>query len=226
MRVQLMLTCLCDAFYGEVGIATTRVLEAWGYEVEFPEEQTCCGQPALNAGDWSSARSMAEHTRGVFDGPIVTPSASCAATMRHGYELLGLAPAPVYELAEFLAGRPMPRLGPVRRRVAFHRSCHGRMIGLGDTQERVLASIPGIEIVRIAQADQCCGFGGAFSATHGHIADGIGDEKLRCLLEAGVEEVLSGDMGCLMHLAGLASRRGLTMRFRHYAEILAEALDG
>src|SRR5438105_475514 len=107
MTVRLLLTCLADTFYGEVGIATVRVLESLGYRVKFPEEQTCCGQPPFNAGDWPSSRRAAAHCLQCFDGdgPIVTPSASCAAMIRHGYHELfpHRASFPVcYELSEFL----------------------------------------------------------------------------------------------------------------------------
>lgn len=233
MRVQLMLTCLCDAFFGEVGIATTRVLEAAGCRVEFPSGQTCCGQPPFNAGDWSAARSVAQQCEGVFEAglPIVTPSASCAGMLRHGYPMLGLEPLPVYELSQFLLNilgvsewPPRGNRVSVRRKVAFHRACHARMLHLEDTQERLLGLVRGLELIPFEQQDQCCGFGGAFSAGHSSVSAGIGDEKLRCILESGAKTLVSGDMGCLMHLNGLIERRRLPLKTMHYAQILAEEL--
>lgn len=229
MRVQLMLTCLCDAFFGEVGIATVKALEHVGCEVEFPREQTCCGQPPFNSGDWKSARPVAARNRRVFNPelPIVVPSASCAAMLRHGYPMLELDALPAYELSEFLLdvvqvdswpGLPKPL------RAVFHRSCHGRMIQLGDRQTRLLGLVPGVELVPFDQAEQCCGFGGAFSVGHTTVSAGIGSEKLRCLTEAKVDTVVGGDMGCLMHLHGLADNQGLPVRTVHYAQLLAEAL--
>ncbi|MBX3111682.1 MAG: (Fe-S)-binding protein [Fimbriimonadaceae bacterium] len=228
MRVRLMLTCLCDAFYGDVGQATVRVLEHAGCTVEFPEGQTCCGQPPFNSGDWESARRVAAHTCGVFAGdtPVVTPSGSCAAMVRHGYPRLDLTPpGPVYELAEFLvdvlhittwSGREYAKT------VAFHRACHGRLIGLGDKAERLLSTVPGIALAPVPEPEQCCGFGGAFAVKEPHLSQHIGTAKLECLRSTGADEVVSGDMGCLMHLTGLAGRQGRPVRTRHYAEILAE----
>lgn len=235
MQVRLMLTCLCDAFFGEVGIATVRVLEAIGREVEFPEDQTCCGQPPFNAGDWKESRRVAEHWRRVFAGDtvVVTPSSSCTAMIRHGLHLMdpdGLQPPPTFELAEFLVSQGIESWPPSGRglpgmRFAYHCACHGRAIGLGDAPERLLRSISCVEVVPIEQAEQCCGFGGAFSASHGSISSGIGMEKLRCVMETGVDLLVSGDMGCLMHLNGLIERHKLPLRTKHYAEVLAEALD-
>ncbi len=233
MRVSLMLTCLCDAFYGEVGIATTRVLEHAGCQVEFPESQTCCGQPPFNAGDWPSAKSVAGRCLAAFAGqcPVVTPSASCAAMLRDGYPMLGLNPPKVFELSELLLDELRIDRWPLngssqasKGAAAFHRACHGRALGLGDRQERLL-KLAGWELVALAQEEQCCGFGGAFSATHGALSSGIGVEKLRHVVESGAELLASGDMGCLMHLQGLIERHNFSLRTAHYCELLAEAIS-
>ncbi len=288
MKVQLMLTCLCDAFYGEVGIAAVKVLRAAGCEVVFPEAQTCCGQPPFNAGDWKAARRIAEHCLSVFDPaiPIVSPSGSCTAMVREGYHQLGVPSVlQCFEVGEFLvkfgissvefgtrssesaecevrsaeeflgdgrdgrevgtsaiqnpkseisdeaALRPPPSEAPKLQtpnskllRVAFHRACHGRGLGLTDEQERLVGALPHVELVSFGQPEQCCGFGGAFAATHGKLSSGIGKEKLRNVVEAGAEVLVSGDMGCLMHLNGLIQREGLPLRTLHYLQLLAEAL--
>lgn len=244
MRVSLMLTCLCDAFYGEVGIAAVKVLEHAGCLVEFEERQTCCGQPPFNAGDWEAARKIAARATSLFPAEayaksgrfLVTPSASCAAMMRHGYPMLlpGGEPPHCYEIGEFLMGVIGPNRWPLRgnrvtrrRRLALHQACHSRALGASHSPthpESLLALIPGLEVVPFAQADQCCGFGGAFSVTHGHTSSGIGLEKLRNAIDSGVEELVSTDMGCLMHLNGLIARNGLPLRTRHYMEVLAEAI--
>lgn len=236
VRVRLMLTCLCDAFAGEVGIAAVRVLEAAGCTVEFPEAQTCCGQPPFNSGDWNSARPIAKRALEVFAGvaPVVAPSSSCAAMVREGYAMLvpGCERPPTFELVEFLVralGLTVwpPATGPaVNRRIAFHRSCHGRGLHLGEMGERFLETIPGLRLEPFEQGEQCCGFGGAFAATHGPISAGIGMEKLKHLLESGADTVVGGDMGCLLHLRGLIERNGLALETRHVAQILAEALPG
>ena len=234
MTVRLLLTCLCDAFYGEVGIASVKVLEDCGCTVSFDPAQTCCGQPAFNAGDWAAARPVARRTVSLFGldseegDSVVTPSASCAAMLRHGYAMMGVPCAHrAYELCEFVhdvAGRHVWG-GSVRpRRVGFHRACHGRMMGARDQQLDLLRSIEGVEIVEFAAQEQCCGFGGAFSVTHGETSEGIGLEKLRQLELAGVEQVVSGDMGCMMHLQGLATRNNIDLQFAHVAQVMAEAL--
>ncbi len=184
-----MLTCLCDALYGEVGIATVKVLEAAGCEVVFEEQQTCCGQPPFNAGDWDAARSMAARCRSLFsdNDPVVVPSGSCTAMMHEGYSMLFPGePVPnAFELSQFLVHelgmRTWPAKRPYEKRVAFHRSCHGRMLGLHDEAVALLSSIPGLELVEFEAPEQCCGFGGAFCVTQGHLSQGIGLEKLRTI---------------------------------------------
>lgn len=232
MTVQLMLTCLCDAFYGEVGIAAAIVLEHCGLKVNFPEDQTCCGQPAFNAGDWESARKLAARMAETFDPnlPIVTVSASCAAMLRHGTHQMGLNfEGQVFELSEFLLDQVGVEQWPLkprtyrRRRVAFHRSCHGRALGLEDKQIRLLRMIRGLDVLEPSEHDQCCGFGGLFSATHSTLSARIGKEKLEHLSELDADEVVSGDMGCVMHLANLLT--GPTLRFRHYVQVLAECTE-
>lgn len=226
-----MLTCLCDAFFGEVGIAAVRVLEHVGCTVEFNNAQTCCGQPPYNAGDWDSARKIADHAKRVFagsDAPIVCASASCTAMLREGYALLypGEPHVQAYELSEFLLTKmnvtEWQLLDPAPK-VAFHRSCHGRGIHLGDSAERLL-QMAGVQLIEFGAADQCCGFGGAFSVTHPKVSGEIGMEKLNRIRESGATEIVSGDMGCLMHLGGLIEKQNLMLRTRHYAELLAEAI--
>lgn len=227
-----MLTCLCDAFFGEVGIATVRVLEHAGCSVEFPTNQTCCGQPPFNSGDRVAAKASMSHWLSVFDGdmPVVAPSASCAAMVSEAFEVLG-APherARTFELAEFLVRElgleSWPRAIAYPKKVAFHRACHGRGLGLRDEQERLLASIPEITLLPLGHAEQCCGFGGAFSVTEGRLSSGIGLEKLEQALATDAEELVSGDMGCLMHLQGLIDRHKLPLKTRHLAEILSETI--
>ncbi len=235
-RVRLMLTCLCDAYFGEIGIATVKVLEHAGCEVLFDERQTCCGQPPFNAGDWDSARTVADRTVELFrtGEPIIVPSGSCTAMLREGYPMLfpKLGHLPAFELSEYLVRElginswPRRPLGnPKPMKIAFHRACHGRSIGLGDVQEFLLATVPGVELVRFDQEEQCCGFGGAFSATFTKVSAGIGREKLRNIVASGATVLASGDMGCLMHLGGLIEREGIPLKVMHFAEILAGALS-
>lgn len=229
MTVRLFLTCLADGFWGDVGIATARVLEAAGCTVEFDERQTCCGQPAFNKGDWPVAKAMLDRAVDLMPGdvPVVVPSASCAAMFHDGAHLLGSGLAPVRELSQFLwhdlQVREWPSLQtPVR--AAFHRSCHGRMLGLTDEAESLLGLIGGLTIEPLADAEQCCGFGGAFSVEHSTVSARIGDAKLDRLVETGSTTVIGGDAGCLVHLDGLSRRQGRDLRFRHWVELMAEAV--
>ena len=234
MTVRLMLTCLCDAFYGDVGVAAVKVLEHAGCTVEFPADQTCCGQPPFNAGDWAAARTIAGRTRQIFAGdtPVVTPSGSCAAMVRHGYgELFSTPSFPCFELCEYLVRVMEIDRWPLRatrvhkrRKIAFHNACHGRVLGLGSLQIDLVKTIPWVDIVSTDEGEQCCGFGGAFAATHGAISEGIGLRKLECLMASGATEIVSGDMGCLTHLNGLIERNDLPIRTKHVAQVLAEAI--
>jgi L-lactate dehydrogenase complex protein LldE len=254
MKVQLMLTCLCDAFYGEAGIATVQVLEHCGVEVVFPKDQTCCGQPAFNSGDWESARKLTARVWEIFDPklPIIVPSASCAAMLRHGAGLISSAgcgagsaddfqPFPaisstprqeVYELSEFLLDflqiSKWPNRGTAnltKKKIIFHQSCHGRMIGLGDRQKRLLQLVPNLEIFEPEFPEQCCGFGGMFAAKQPHLSESIGNQKLSTFRNLGDYEIVSGDLGCLMHLQTLAAAQNERIRVKHYAQILADAIS-
>lgn len=228
-----MLTCLCDAYYGNVGISTVKILEHLGYQVHFDDRQTCCGQPPFNAGDWDHARQVARHCQLVLfseDRLVVSPSASCAAMIREGYHLLfpDEKPPMCYELSEFLTSvvglNAWNGSKTYKKRIAFHRACHGRAIGLTGQAEQLVASIDGVELLTIENADQCCGFGGAFCVVEPHLSERIGHEKTRTLLAGEPDEIVSGDMGCLMHLGGLMRKDGVKIPVRHYAEILAETI--
>jgi L-lactate dehydrogenase complex protein LldE len=236
-RVQLMATCLCDAFYDDVARATVEVLESVGCVVEFPEAQTCCGQPAFNGGDWVASRRVVRHTLDAFAGevPIVIPSGSCAAMMRHGAPLEFEAEADrarvagaaqrTWELADFL----VTALGITRwtgrypAKVALHRSCHTRGSNTAAAVLQLLQSIDGIEVVPFGEAEQCCGFGGTFAVTFPHISKQMGTLKLDHVLEAKPDVLVSADMSCLMHLAGLAEKRGQPIKALHFAQVLRDA---
>lgn len=229
MRVNLMLTCLADAFYGSIGVATVKVLEHAGCEVQFPASQTCCGQPPFNAGDWDSARQMAQRALEVFaeDVPVVTPSSSCAAMLRHGYGQLGLKAPQCFELSEFLdqvVG--LKEWSPLKteRNVVWHPSCHCRGIGNSLSAPKLMSLVGNLSVHPLPDADQCCGFGGSFSMSHPHSSVAIGVEKLSRVRQTGYHELVSGDAGCLMHLSAVAREQGLDMAFTHWAVVMAEAL--
>lgn len=238
--VQLMATCLCDAFFDDVARATVEVLEHVGCEVEFPEGQTCCGQPAFNGGDWPASRKVVRHTLKVFEGakPIIVPSGSCAAMVFHGSPLefekepdldeVKALRKRTWELADFLVnGLGIDTWeGRYDARIALHHSCHGRGTRTGEAMERLLQSIEGVEVVSFSEPEQCCGFGGTFAVTFPHISKGMGQIKIKHMVAAHPDVIVSADMSCLMHQVGLAEREGIDFTARHMAQILRDAISG
>lgn len=237
-RVQLMLTCLCDAFFDDVAKASVEVLEHLGCEVEFPDRQTCCGQPAFNAGDWQASRKVVRHGMDVFAGdlPIVVPSASCAAMYIHGAPLefesepdlarVRAQAARTWEIADFIVhGLGVDTWpGHLPLRLAFHTSCHSRGSNSGEAARRLLGSIDGIELLPVGESGQCCGFGGAFSVTFPNISGHMGELKLQHVMQTKPDYLVSGDMGCLFHLGGMLDKKGQTLERRHLVQILRDAL--
>ncbi len=239
-RVQLMATCLCDAFHDDVAIATVQVLEHLGCEVLFPDGQTCCGQPAFNGGDWAASRKVVRHTVRTFAGPepVVVPSGSCAAMLFHGAELeferepdagaVAELGGRTWELADFIVNGLGVSAWPGRypARIAFHRSCHTRGTASGEAAAALLASVEGVTLLPFGEGEQCCGFGGTFSVSFPHISAAMGDLKLDHVRAAQPDLLVSGDMSCLMHLGGLAEKEGRPVRCRHFAQVLRDALQG
>jgi len=237
-RVQLMATCLCDAFFDDAARATVEVLEYLGCEVIFPADQTCCGQPAFNGGDWEASRRVVLHTARVFsaEDPIVIPSGSCAAMLRHGAllafekeselpEIQRLA-ARTWELADYIVHGLGVTSWPGRydARVAFHRSCHTRGSDSGHAAITLLTSIQGLQLLPFGEGEQCCGFGGTFSVTFPNTSEAMGLLKLDHIHAARPDFLASLDMGCMMHLHGLAKRNDQTLKPRHLAQILRDSL--
>jgi L-lactate dehydrogenase complex protein LldE len=234
-KVQLFATCLIDSLFPEAGEAVVQVLEEAGAVVEFPEDQTCCGQPAYNAGFQDEARRMALHTLDVLEktsGAVVIPSGSCAGMVKHGYlELFADDPRNLararllaertYELSEFLAG-PLAAGGfPSARsiQVAYHPSCHTlRQLGV-DRQPKALLEKAGCEVLPLAA--ECCGFGGLFSVDQADISAEMMDRKLQAIAESGASVVTACDVSCLMHIEGGLRRAGSPVRCAYIAQVLA-----
>jgi L-lactate dehydrogenase complex protein LldE len=230
-RVQLMATCLCDAFHADVAVATVEVLERLGCEVSFPEGQTCCGQPAFNGGDWPASRKVVRHTVRTFSSgdPVIIPSGSCAAMMFHGAALefehehdLGEVVAlgrRTWELADFIVNGLGVRSWPGRfdGAVALHRSCHTRGTGSSDAVARLVGSIAGVRLVEFGEG------GGTFSVAFPNISGAMGDLKLDHVRAAKPDVLVSGDMSCLMHLGGIADREAKPIRMMHFAQVLRDA---
>lgn len=241
--VQLMITCLVDTFFPEVGEAMLKVLQRLGLQVEFPAQQTCCGQPAFNAGLRSQARPLAEHTLRVFEatrGPVIIPSGSCAVMLRHGYLELFADDPPWLERARALAERSfefseylVDRMGVTDLGaffdgpLSYHASCH-LLRGLGvDRQPRsLLANVRRAEIVELPHADECCGFGGIFSVEHPELSAEMLKRKISHFESTKSPTLVVCDTGCLMHIQGGLKRQGKTQRVVHLAEILASQESG
>lgn len=236
-RVALCVTCLGDVFYPEAGEATVRILRRLGLRVDFPPGQTCCGQPALNAGFRQHARAVARRNLAIFADYeyVVVPSGSCTAMFRQFYpELFADDPvlgeqaeslaARTYELSEFLVRvMRVENLGAVfRGKVAYHASCHLlRELGIADEPRRLLAQVAGTELVDMELAEQCCGFGGTFAIKYPQISDAMLQKKIAALTRAGANTLVSCDAGCLLHMAGRLQRQGESIRVMHLAELLA-----
>ena len=238
-RVSLMVTCLCDLFFDDVAAATVEVLEYLGCDVAFPDDQTCCGQPAYNAGDWGAARRVARHTAAVFAGdrPVVIPSGSCAKMVSHGTSILFEKDADqgasdlagrAFELCDFIVNHLGVTSWPGRFDgvVAFHRSCHSRGTAYGEAARILLSSIAGLRLLEVGDGEQCCGFGGTFSVAFPGISREMGSLKLDALVAGKPDLLVSADMGCLMHLSGLALKQGTAPATMHVAQLLREALRG
>ncbi len=239
MKVALFITCFNDLLYPDVGKAVVAVLERLGHEVVFPEGQTCCGQIHYNTGYRDECVPLVRRFDRAFAGfdAIVTPSASCAAMVRHHHATVaahsgdpGLSASVaqvsprVYELSEFLVdvlgltdvGASFPHS------VAFHPTCHSlRLLQIGDRPRRLLEAVRGLELVELPGATECCGFGGTFAVKNADTSVAMGEDKVAAIVGTGAEVLASADTSCLMHLGGLLSRGGSTVRVMHLAEILA-----
>jgi len=213
------------------GKATVTVLERLGHGVDFPKEQTCCGQMHLNSGYPDDARRLAERFVDVFGeyDAVVSPSSSCVGTVRELYRgALGLEHpvlGKVFELSQFLVdelgvddvGAAFPH------RVAYHPTCHSlRLTRVGEAPLRLLRNVEGLELVDVPRAEECCGFGGTFSIKFGEISTRLADDKCRDIVTTGADAVVLGDLGCMLNIEGRLRRRGdKKTRVLHVAEVLA-----
>ena len=184
MRVSLFLTCFNDTLFPQTGRAVVRLLERLGCEVDFPLEQTCCGQMHMNSGYARRGRRWRGASHAVFDGAeaVVTPSASCAGMLR---QQLGADP-PVYELSELLVDRlGVEDVGAYfPHRVTFHPTCHSlRELGVGDRPLRLLRAVSGLELVELPEASECCGFGGTFAVKNAEVSSAMVADKVRAVLD-------------------------------------------
>jgi L-lactate dehydrogenase complex protein LldE len=237
-RVQLLVTCLVDQFFPDTGMAVVTLLERLGLRVDVPENQTCCGQPAFNAGFTDEARDMAKHTIDVLsrsDAPIVIPSGSCGDMVIHQYSRL-LKDDPVYgpkahaveertyELTQFLVDvLGVTDVGAVGSgRVTYHACCHGlRGLGVKHQPQLLLEGVKGVERCVLEESEVCCGFGGLFAVKMSEISSAMLGRKLDCIEATTAETVIVTDVSCAMHMNGGLHRRGSTTQVKHLAELLA-----
>lgn len=245
MRIALFATCIVDAMYPKVALATVRVLERLGHEVIFPPGQGCCSQMHVNSGYIDGALPVVRNHVEAFTAAdydvAVAPSGSCVASLGHqqpmiarecGDEALAQRAEEVagrtYELSELLtdvlgvtdAGAQLGSWFP--HRITYHPSCHGlRLLGLGDRPTRLLSSVQDLELVELPDAYECCGFGGTFSFKNPDVSGAMAEAKLRNIERTDTELCAGGDASCLLHLWGAAHRRRMPVRTVHLAEILA-----
>ena len=244
MRISLFITCFNDTLFPETGQATVRLLERLGHTVDFPMEQTCCGQMHYNTGYQQEALPLIRRFVAVFRDAevVVAPSASCVAMVRELYptaarelgddqlrrDVEALVPR-VYELSEFL----VERLGVVDvgayypHRVTYHPTCHSlRALHVGDAPLRLLRAVRGLELVPLPEADGCCGFGGTFAVKNADVSTAMLTDKVSHVLGTRAEVCIAADNSCLMHIGGALHRQRTGIRTVHLAEILAATEEG
>jgi len=239
MRASLFITCFNDTLFPKTGQAVTRLLERLGHTVDFPMDQTCCGQMHYNTGYHLETLPLIRRFVRVFADAevVVSPSASCVGMVRHMYPIAAetagdpkLAEAVqtliprVFELSEFLIDKlGVEDVGAYYpHRVTYHPTCHSlRMLRVGDRPLRLLRAVRGIDLVELPQAAECCGFGGTFAVKNADTSMAMLGEKLKCVLETRAEICCSADNSCLMHIGGALHRQQAGVGAVHLAEILA-----
>lgn len=235
--VQLFITCIIDTLYPNIGQSVVRVLNRAGVQVEVPPNQTCCGQPAFNAGMRPQARQMAIHTIEAFEsthGSIVVPSGSCCSMIRHSYpELFSNDPVWLpkakalaercFELSEYLVDvLGITDLGSrLASKITYHSSCHLlRELGVNRQPRLLLSSIQDAQVVELPGSDECCGFGGVFSVEHPEISAAMLERKIDNIKSTGADLIVSCDAGCITNINGGLKRKNLSQRVVHIAEVL------
>ena len=245
MKVGLFIPCYVDALYPQVGVASYKLLKALGVDVDYPLNQTCCGQPQSNAGFEEMAVEHAEPFEQLFAeyDYVVGPSASCAAFVRLNYPRLlhgkheCTSAGKIMDIVEFLHDvlkvKKLPGVFP--HVVSIHNSCHGvRELGLSTPSERnedpvskirdLLDMVEGITVKEPERPDECCGFGGMFSVEESEVSVRMGENKLRRHMETGAEFITGPDSSCLMHMQGIARKNDSPIKFIHIVEIMAAGL--
>lgn len=237
--VTLFIPCLVDQVYPEIGLAMVKILRYFGYELHYDPRQTCCGQPAFNAGHRNEARQVAEQFIDIFQQAetIVAPSGSCVAMVRNYYPVL-FRDHPleksainlnkrVFEFSEFLARENLiPGIsGTFTGRVGFHNSCHSyRELGVKTEPLEILKRISGYDLVELPGEPVCCGFGGLFSFKFDYVAAAMAVNRLDMFCSLNVDTIVSNDPGCIMHLRQEIKAEKINMQLLHLSEFLVQSM--
>jgi L-lactate dehydrogenase complex protein LldE len=237
MTVTLFIPCFVDALFPRAGISMVQILERLGHTVVCPDQIVCCGQPPFNSGYWDEARAVAVKVLGQLKNAevIVIGSGSCGAMLKVFYPEL-FKDTPQLELAKQISSRTwefseflVKKLGVTdlgakfQHKATFHDGCHGlRELGVKKSPRELLGKVSGLELVEMAEAETCCGFGGTFSVKFPMISTAMGEVKYASAAETGAEYIVSNDSSCLMHIQGLLSRQGSKLKTIHLAEVLAQ----
>jgi len=242
-QVYLFVTCLADLFRPSVAFASLSLIQRAGFDVVVPNAQTCCAQPAYNNGDYDAAKSLAKQVISLLEPAdyVVAPSGSCAGMISHHYPSLFAKDAhwlaraedlatKTYELTQFLSDvaqmAQIERKASTQASVTYHDGCAGlRELNVYEQPRKLLRSQCNIDVIELEQNKVCCGFGGTFCAKMPEIAAKMADDKLANVLNTNADILTGGDLGCLMNLAGRASRQGIDVEVRHVAEILNGDFD-
>jgi L-lactate dehydrogenase complex protein LldE len=240
MKASLFITCITDMMFADVGKSVVRVLRRNGVDLDFPEGQTCCGQPAFSSGYYKEAATVAKKIIQVFEKSerVVMPSGSCAAMIHHGYPTLFADDqewkqrseefvAKTYEFSQFM----VDVLGitdanaAFRKKVTYHSSCHmTRILGVEEQPKILLKSVKGLDFIELPYAFDCCGFGGTFAMKLSDISGAILEEKVDHIVGTGAEVLAGSDMTCLMNIGGRLSRLGVPIKVMHVAQILDQGV--
>ncbi|HLR53077.1 MAG TPA: (Fe-S)-binding protein [Candidatus Avamphibacillus sp.] len=235
MKVSLFITCFCDLFASDVGKNTVELLERVGCEVDFPEKQTCCGQPAFNSGYLEESKEAMKQIMIAFQHSkyVVGPSGSCVGMLREypkvfkgdpvwGDRAIDLAKKS-YEITQFLVEvLGITDVGSTfKGRVTYHPSCHmTRILGVKEAPLKLLRNVEGVELIELPVKEDCCGFGGTFAVKESAISTAMSEEKARHVEETGADYLVGGDMACLANIGGRMTREGKNVKIAHITEIL------
>lgn len=235
MKVSLFVTCLVDMFQSGAGRATVELLERLGCEIDFPESQVCCGQPAYNSGYVKESKEAMKNMITTFEHSeyVVTPSGSCGTMFKEYPHIFKGDPIwepkaqaladKTYELTQFIVDvLKVEDVGArLNGKATYHTSCHmTRLLGVKEAPFKLLSNVEGLEFEALPNAHNCCGFGGTFSVKMGQISEQMVDEKVQCAVDTGADYLIGADCGCLINIGGRMERKGKPVKVMHIAEVL------